>query len=307
MSEKRRIKANELDVPAGEYIPGHLGSMQDVLFGALDQGVMTQRTLQEAAEAGKETLAKYSKHEMPWIVYADIQPDTCIQRNQEYTPLEPHLRYPTNIYGEIIGLDVDQHPDGRTMLYAQVEGMAVGQYEQYIVPIAYAGDSQLDRSRVMDMPVLTRDSYEGRVYKKELARAVAFAEFVGESVRSGYDVAEYLSERLQSAKKSGIDQYTMSLNLMFEDMFGAGCPFLVNLHDCWVLREYNHESDESEGVFEHMVDEQARIVRLNLTRISGTDLKIEWVAELEDGDQVVSFDSDFAGNISFSRSDIYED
>ena len=58
MSEKRPIKVNELDIPADEYIPGHLGPMQDVMFEALDQGVITQRTLEKAAEVGRATLAE---------------------------------------------------------------------------------------------------------------------------------------------------------------------------------------------------------------------------------------------------------
>ena len=307
MSKKPRIEANILDVPAEEYVPGHLSNMQDVLYEALDQGALTRRTLQNAAKVGHKTLAAFHEYDKPWIVNAEIKTDTCVQRNEDYVPLQPHSRYPVSAYGEIIDISTGQHPDGREMIYAQLEGRAIGQYDQYVVPIAYVGDHTIEPDTLVDMPVFARDVYEGRVQKKELATAAAFAKFIGSDERSSDEVTSYLGERLRSAKKDGLNRYAMGLNLMFEDMYSAGVPFMINLQECWVRRQYDHDSDEDNGVYEHMVDEKASVIQMRFVHDPGTDIKIEWLAEMEDGDKLVNFDSDVAQHISFFRRDVLED
>ena len=118
--------------------------MQNVLFDALDNGVLAKRTLEKAARVGNATLEAYARQESSWLVYAEMGPDICVVRQDGDRLLEPHAQYPTNIYGKIQEVATGHHPaSGRDMLYARVESYAIGQYDNYIVPIAYAGDTSL--------------------------------------------------------------------------------------------------------------------------------------------------------------------
>ena len=315
MSEIPKSKTTRLDRPAAEYVAGNLEPLRELLFDALDNGALSRRTLEKAANMGKKTLAQYGTHDSAWYVYAELSPDVCVMRNLgEFSELTPHAGYPTNIYGELVDFAVEEHPNGRDMLYAHVESLGVGQYDQYIVPIAYAGDTttyvqagetKRQMARIMDMPSLSRDTYVQRVKSKELAVAEAFADFIGETTRNGKDVTAYLRERLRSAGENGLQRYQTGLNMMFEDTYYIGEPFVVDMRECWARVEYDHENNVEQGVCTKLHESQGRVLGVSLPRDEHGVLVPEWLVELNDGDVVVSLGMD--DRFSLSSGDSVQD
>lgn len=177
------------------------------------------------------------------------------------------------------------------MLYAHIESYGVGQSDTYIVPIAYAGDTTLMTSRLSDMPDLDRDGYLDRLKKKEFAISKAFAEYVGEGETMD-GVMAYLDERVEQAKGDGLKRYQMAINLLCEDLYHEGVPFVMDMRECSVKVEYDHTLEREPDEYREIPEGTGLILGVHLSRAEAGNLDAIWAVELEDKDSVVSFSSD---------------